>query len=451
MQEHKTIQSFLDVVAEQIRWKRARAVVTAELEQHLEDQRDAFVEEGFENAEEVAVEEMGDPVTVGTELDRVHRPRPQWGIIALTIALALVGVLLRIFLTAGWKEEYMAVNPVRALVAFCLGCVALLVGYFLDYSRLSRHAGKIYIGMLAGSILLVRYSPIINHVPYYARFITLLFPVVYALWLYSCRNKGWRGIVMAILGGVPLALFCDFVPYTLGLIVHLLSGFVLVLVAAWNDWFGIGRWKSLLPPLACAGTMTGIFAYGIIELDWSAYRFNVLLHPENYAQGYGFQALMIREALGRSRWMGEGTWDTERFVFPYERIVPGSESDAFLTTVIHKLGWAPFLLLIFVFAALMLWLLFRCTKQKSQLGRLIVIAVVMSLSVQAVVSVVWNMGFTLLSASFPLVIGNLNTVLNMGLIGLALSVFRGDSIARNSESSKKELQRIRVRLVVERV
>ncbi len=451
MQEHKTIQSFLDVVAEQIRWKRARPVVTAELERHLEDQRDAFAEEGLENAEELAVEEMGDPVTVGTELDRVHRPKPQWGIIALTIALALVGVLLRIFLTAGWKEEYMAVNPVRALAAFCLGCVALIAGYFLDYSRLSCHSGKIYIGVLVVSILLLEYSPIINNVPYYARFIALVFPVVYALWLYSCRNKGWRGIAIAILGGVPLALFCYFVPYTLGLIVHLLSGFVLVLVAAWNDWFGIGRWKSLLPPLACAGTMTGIFAYGIIELDWSAYRFNALLHPENYAQGYGFQALMIREALGRSRWMGEGTWDTERFVFPYERIVPGSESDAFLTTVIHKLGWAPFLLLIFVFAALMLWLLFRCTKQKSQLGRLIVVAVVMSLSVQAVVSIVWNMGFTLLSASFPFVIGNLNTVLNMGLIGLALSVFRGDSIARNTENSKKERQRIRVRLVVERV
>ena len=63
---------------------------------------------------------------------------------------------------------------------------------------------------------------------------------------------------------------------------------------------------------------------------------------------------------------------------------------------------------------------------------------------------VWNMGFALLSASFPLVIGNLNTVLNMGLIGLALSVFRGDSIARNSENSKKDHQRIRVRLVIER-
>ena len=451
MQEHKTIQSFLDVVAEQIRWKRARPVVTAELERHLEDQRNAFAEEGLENAEELAVKEMGDPVTVGTELDRVHRPKPQWRLITLTVMFALAGALLRIFLTAGWKETHMVENPVKALVAFGLGCVALLAGYLLDYSRLSHYAGKIYIGTLAVSLVVEQYSPVVNNVPYYARFITLIFPVVYALWIYSCRNKGWRGIAMAILGGVPMALYCLYVPYVLGFITHLLSGFMLVLIAAWNDWFGIGRWKGLIPPLACVGTMVGIVTYGIMVLEWRVGRVSVAFHPEIDPLGSGFQALMIREALGRSQWIGAGTWDTERFVFPYERIVPGSESDAFLTTVVYRLGWMPFLLLVVVFAVLMLCLLLRCTKQKSQLGRLIVVAVVMSLSVQAVASVAWNIGFTMLAASFPLIIGNLNTVLNMGLIGLALSVFRGDSIARNSENSKRERQRFRVRLVVEKV
>ena len=38
-----------------------------------------------------------------------------------------------------------------------------------------------------------------------------------------------------------------YVPYVLGLITHPLSGFMLVLIAAWNDWLGIGRWKGLIP------------------------------------------------------------------------------------------------------------------------------------------------------------------------------------------------------------
>ena len=78
-------------------------------------------------------------------------------------------------------------------------------------------------------------------------------------------------------------------------------------------------------------------------------------------------------------------------------------------------------------------------------------AVILPLTMQAMLSTAWSLGFTLISAPFPLIVGNLTTVLNMGLLGLALSVFRGDSIARNTENSKKERQRIRIKLIVERV
>ena len=70
---HETIQGYIEAVEEQIRWRRARPVVSLELRRHLEDQRDAFAAEGLENAERLAVEEMGDPVSVGTELDRLHQ------------------------------------------------------------------------------------------------------------------------------------------------------------------------------------------------------------------------------------------------------------------------------------------------------------------------------------------------------------------------------------------
>ena len=94
----ETIWTYLNTVQEQIRWKRARQVVVRELGQHLDDQRDAFIEEGksVEEAERLAVEEMGDPVSVGTELDRIHRPKPQWGLLTTTLVLALLGGFLRV-------------------------------------------------------------------------------------------------------------------------------------------------------------------------------------------------------------------------------------------------------------------------------------------------------------------------------------------------------------------
>lgn len=91
MSGHSAIQIYLETVAAQIRWKRARNIIIPELAQHLEDQYAAFAAEGHENAEQLAVEEMGDPVPVGIELDRLHRPQPQWGIIALTIFFTMLG------------------------------------------------------------------------------------------------------------------------------------------------------------------------------------------------------------------------------------------------------------------------------------------------------------------------------------------------------------------------
>lgn len=75
----ESVRGYLDAVEAQIRWKRARTVAARELETHLEDQQEEFLAEGHppEEAERLAVEDMGDPVAVGADLDRLHRPRPQ--------------------------------------------------------------------------------------------------------------------------------------------------------------------------------------------------------------------------------------------------------------------------------------------------------------------------------------------------------------------------------------
>lgn len=146
MPERKTIAAYLEAVQGQIRWKRARPLLVRELERHLEDQRDDFLKEGKapDEAERLAVEDMGDPVTVGTELDRIHRPRPQWGLLGLTIVLAAVGVFLRVLFRRPYFRQDLVL--MRALASLGLGTAAMLGMYFLDVSRLVRHARALYIG-----------------------------------------------------------------------------------------------------------------------------------------------------------------------------------------------------------------------------------------------------------------------------------------------------------------
>ena len=87
---HDRLEEYLDSVCEQIRWKRAREGTVQELRTHLLDQTDAYLELGMDEdaAALESVRQMGDPVETGVLLDRIHRPKPQWGLLALTVALA---------------------------------------------------------------------------------------------------------------------------------------------------------------------------------------------------------------------------------------------------------------------------------------------------------------------------------------------------------------------------
>ena len=447
----ETMREYLDTVREQIRWKRARPVVVRELEQHLTDQRDAFLEEGNtpEEAERLAVEEMGDPVSVGTELDRVHRPKPQWGLLATTLALALLGGVLRVWLTASGADTYEAISPFRTAAALALGTACLLGAYFLDYTWLTRHAVGVYIGALILGVLSLWLSPNINCASYYTRYVVLCYPTVYAVWLYHCHGKGWKGVFLAIFGGVPLAFVGLQAPYLLGVLLLMATAFVLFLTAAGTDWFGAGRGKTAAV-VGVAAAMVGSVVWQVWKHGYFQRRLVMVLHPDLDPLGLGYQAMSVRKALSVSQWLGSGSWSESISHYPFERTVPEWSRDFLLTTVIYKLGWLPFFLLVLAVAGLLLWLLWKCFWQRNQAGRLVALSVVLPLALQTGFSVVQNLGYILFSASMPLVTGNLPTIVTMGLIGLALSAFREDSIAREDSVGQSTASHIRLSLQNER-
>lgn len=67
-------EEYLYTLTEQIRCKMARGTIEQEINDHIEDQKAEFLSEGMSQteAEEAAVREMGDPVEVGLEMDRIH-------------------------------------------------------------------------------------------------------------------------------------------------------------------------------------------------------------------------------------------------------------------------------------------------------------------------------------------------------------------------------------------
>ena len=143
---------------DQVRWKKARPGLAAEIRTHLLDQRDACLAQGMDEgaAQGEAVRQMGDPVALGTDLDRVHRPRPQWGLLVFALALAALGTLSDGLLT----DDTPTLPPMVPMLDLggVLGAVCLAAGYLLDVSALGRRAGCVCLGFLAATIRPVRCS-----------------------------------------------------------------------------------------------------------------------------------------------------------------------------------------------------------------------------------------------------------------------------------------------------
>ncbi len=79
---------------------------------------------------------MGDPVQVGVELDRIHRPQMSWGLVLLAGILGIISIVLQYGLKShGYEMGF----PQRQLLFTVVGFVLMLGIYYLDYSILGKY------------------------------------------------------------------------------------------------------------------------------------------------------------------------------------------------------------------------------------------------------------------------------------------------------------------------
>lgn len=404
---------------DQVRWKKARPGLAAEIRTHLLDQRDACLAQGMDEgaAQGEAVRQMGDPVALGTDLDRVHRPRPQGSLLVFALALAALGTMVRLFLTMDTPSE---IPGLTHIIGGVLGAVCLAAGYRLDVSALGRVAGWLCLGFL---IVITPMLPIWvfswqeSEVPA-IYLLLILFPLTLALLLWRLRGRGWPGV----LGGLVwtgLAVFQCIILFNGSALFYVtISALVLGLFFACQDWFGIGKkLGTVLVAVLGLGILFLIVYYGY----WTQFRFDI--HPELDPLNRGYYAAAIRTALSGAKWLGPvdpALWFTENGW----SLVPNIEGDNLLTNLICSWGWLPFLAVVGAFAAFFLWMLWKTLRLRQTLGRAVCLGGLTALGVQAVFSLLLNLGVPLFAASFPLVVGNTGTVLNMFFIGLMLSAFR---------------------------
>lgn len=402
--------TYLDTVRDQIRWKRARQPLTRELETHLEEQYADCLAAGMDeaSAEAEAVRQMGDPVQVGQELDRIHRPKPQWKLLLLVSLLALFGAYLRV---------YTGTDLVRVGLYLVLGFCALFGAYLLDFTWFVRHAKWVYVGTILLSLLSMQFSPRISWALYYTRYLVLFYPLVYVLLLTSLRGRSWDGLLFALLGAAPLLVVILMIPNLSWLLIFLCISFLTLLIMIDSGWFDVPRFSAIL--LLCFLMLAICLFFGAAMQHALQMRLTAAFHPEQDPDGYGYIAMTIRGLLENASFLRQPTHTATEFLWL---------GDYLLTLLIAEFGWLPFLLFCAALLGLLLAAVLGCLRQCNQFGRLIALSIILTLGLQMLLSIPGNLGYPFLYTACPFVDGSFHTVLNMALVGVLLSVFRQEAM-----------------------
>lgn len=431
MTPFEKIHAYSKSVCSQIRWKKAHTVVSEEIENHLVDQRNAYMADGADEAAatDKAIAQMGDPVTIGSQLDRTHRPKPQWGMLGLISAIMFIGVFMQLFLDMH-MSGYVYFETFKPLIYTIFGLVVLTAFYFIDFSWIGKFPMIIY----TVSLILITITFVIRM--FFDRFggffyEPLLFPIGFAGIVFASRNRGYRGIVLCEIAFIVPALMMLILRFRADFILLAVSAFVILCLAVSKGWFGVKKrngYMLILIPTAVALALAMVY---IFQYSYRWEKIMAAFNPSLDPSGEGQLGLQIQTLLSHSHWIGEGT---RQGVPPDFQPWNGWSIFFMLTYLIFDLGWIPFLLIMSVLVFFIVKGFMVCFKQTSGLALFVSVSVMLSFTIPIIQYVLLNLGITMRLGDLPFFIyfGHISLFVNMALAGLMLSVFRTGHVIKDN-------------------
>jgi cell division protein FtsW (lipid II flippase) len=428
LQNNKHVQDFLEAVCRELRYKSIHEDILRELSNHIEDQRGEFIKAGFDEeiAVSKAVDQMGDPVQVGKQLNKAHLPRTEWSILSVMAILVLMGGAVQHYLSG------VGANSVHMFTHFLLyapvGIAAFALAYFFDYTLLERNSKRAYLLLFVFTIVAYFISSqkggAFRHVYYFV----LLFIPVFAGIITSMRNRGYWGIVVAGFFYAGFAAMCIMAPSFSGLLLLTFCCLTILTVAIEKGYFGGKNIVSFA--LVYIPVVMGLF-FVLIASPVMRNRLYSMINPETDPQGYGWLALQIRHIISSSQFLGEAVLEGIYSQGSLAQLFPGWATDYSLTYLIASLGFAAGLIITAFMLTLIIRMFLAVLKQKHAYGFLVSFSACLAITGQMVFYILANLGvFVTYDGILPFVsFGPIGFIVNMALVGLVLSVYRLTDVA----------------------
>ncbi|KAB2390662.1 MULTISPECIES: FtsW/RodA/SpoVE family cell cycle protein [Bacillus cereus group] len=408
---NKKGERFLKEVTNHIKSKEAKDLVVTELEFHLKQTKNMWIGKGLSEAvaEDKAVEQMGSPVKLGEELNKLYKPKVDWFLIGLLVAAMGLGFLPVI--TFGHADLFM-----NKVIFVILGVVTAVGIMLIDYRKLERFGWLFYtIGVLI--LLMIKCFPtgyVIGEAIIKIGPITIdclmTIPFFFLAWASFFNNSRLKLMHLLMLYVFSLYLFS-----TTSILLPIFIYITMVFVMLW--------WSKLGKKTAWLITILPIVPLIIRDLlSWSAVkeyrmaRILGMLNPE-----HDLWYLRLKEAMASAGWFGT-----------YENIksIPATHTDFVFASLTYYYGYVLALVLVVILSLFAVRIMNIAYKINDGYGKLLLVGG-MTLFV---IHFICNVGMTLgilprVSISLPFIsYGLIPTLFHAFIMGIVLSVYRRKDI-----------------------
>ncbi|MDF2018119.1 MULTISPECIES: FtsW/RodA/SpoVE family cell cycle protein [unclassified Bacillus (in: firmicutes)] len=404
---NKKGERFLKEVTNHIKSKEAKDLVATELDFHLKQTKNMWIEKGLseEVAEDKAVEQMGSPIKLGEELNKLYKPKVDWFLIILLVAAMGLGFLPVI--TFGHADLFM-----NKVIFVILGVVTAIGMMLLDYRKLERMGWLFYI--IGVVVLLMLYcfpnasmigEPLIQIGPI-AIDCLMTIPFFFLAWASFFNNSRLKFIHLLMLYVFSLYLFL-----ITSILLPIFIYITMVFVMLW--------WSKLGKKTAWLITMLPIFFFIVRDLlSWSAvkeYRIARILgflNPE-HDQWY----LRLKEAMSSAGWFG---------TYGNIKSIPAAHTDFVFASLTYYYGYVLALVLVLILSLFAVRIMNIAYKINDGYGKLLLVGGVTLF----VIHFICNVGMILgilprVSISLPFIsYGLVPTLFHAFIMGIVLSVYR---------------------------
>ena len=452
------IEEYLTEIKNQIRDKKAREFASDELKAHIEDRAEGLQKKGMDHDSAVlqAVKEMGDPVSVGVDLDRIHRPRLEWKFLLYVIYISILSVgVLGVLFAAMPRESVIGKQFAEGLllkhtIGVLFGLVMMIIVYRLDYTILAGKSRLIAAVLLISLAVLVfifgvsingakRYICILGIV-FQTHALYLLYLPMFAGILYDYRNKGAGALFKIFLWMIAPAFLqslydAGWMPFV---IFMLFSESILFMIALNKNWYRVNKRKVFIGMgigyIAVItyffGSMTADYQKARIQAWLSHWGLNFGSIDGNEFKYIDYNTTCLDNIFLRSNFIGKSDSAIEAV-----QLTPEASVDYILASIAATCGKLTVAVIMISLIILAVYVFRISVKQKNSLGSIVGCSCGIVIAVQAVSNIFIVFGLLpLTETTLPFFsLGITNIVVDYSFLGLVLSIYRYQDIRVEKE------------------